>query len=148
MPFSINKLIIFLIFCLPSNLLIGQLSSIYIDADNYYKQGMEFYDASNFGLAKNSFSTAEKKLGRQFDERSELLRIQSIFMIAKSSLLGGYPDGEKLILEFFKKYRPDPLAYQAIKEIANLKYDKKLYSEAIAFYELIDEYNLSDSDKI
>ena len=102
----------------------------------------------NFGLAKKSFQLAEKELAYQFDTRSQLLKRKALFMIAKSALDGSFPEGEKLILDFYENYRPDPLAYQAIKEIANIYYEKKQYLEAINFYNKIDEFNLSEEDRI
>lgn len=135
-------LLLLLAFCAKA-----QVSSVYRDADLYYAEGMEFFENSNFGLAKNKFKEAKNAISSQFDERSKLLARKSEFMHAKSSLLGKNPDGEKLISNFYQQNRPDPLAYLAIKEIANIKYESRLYAEAIEFYNKIDEYNLSNADR-
>ncbi len=126
----------------------AQITTEYTDADRYYKTGLELFERANFGVAKQTFQQAEQELAFQFDERSKLLRTKSQYMIAKSALNGGFPEGEKLILDFYRNNRPDPLTYLAIKDIANIKYERRLYTEAITLYNLIDVSNISKSDRI
>ena len=92
---SIKKTILFSLLCFTKLALTAQLTTVYVDADNYYEQGMSLYDMDNFGLAKKSFKMAEKELAYQFDTRSQLLKRKAMFMIAKSALDGSFPEGEK-----------------------------------------------------
>lgn len=141
--------IIFIIFSLILPLTVfSQVTSVYTDADNYFEQGMYLFDKGNYGNASSYFQKSEKKISFQFDERSELLRKKAQFMHAKCALNGGLPDGEKLILNFYESHRPDPLAYLAIKEIANIYYEQRQYLEAIDYYNRIDEFSLSKDDKV
>ncbi len=147
MPYSIYHLVLVCLFSFLSSISFGQVTSIYKDADQYFQEGMMLYVQSNLGLARNSFAKVTKKLQYQFDERADLLKTQATYMVAKTSLEGGYPDGEKLIVQFFQQNRPDPLAYQALKDVANIKYEKRLYQEALNYFEQIEAFNLSLEDQ-
>lgn len=126
---------------------LSQVTSVYNDADLYYIHGSDLFEKGNFGLAKAQFEKARHTIAEQFDERSILLQKKALLMEAKAALWGEFPDGEKLIMDFYQTNSPDPLAYSAIKEIGNLKYNKKLYSEAILYYNKIDLNQLTKADK-
>ena len=126
----------------------AQITSVFTEGDRYFNEGMELYNNASFGLAKQKFEQASKSIAIQFDDRSNLLKRRASFMAAKSALLGGFPEGEKLLLDFFNSYRPDPFSYQALVELANLKYVRKSYNEAIKYYEQIDLSTLSEDQKL
>ncbi len=73
----------------------------------------------------------------------EQLRMESELGYAKSAVRLDKPDGEKLILDFIRKYSPDPLASQALMEVANYFYNAKKYDKALEFYKEINPRGLN-----
>ncbi|GLR15490.1 hypothetical protein GCM10007940_01050 [Portibacter lacus] len=125
----------------------GQLTATYTQADRYFSEGMDLFNHANYGLAMKKFAEARKISITQFDERSQFLKTESSFMEAKSALRGNFPGSEKMIMDFYYGNRPDPLAFEAVKEIADLKFEKKLYKEAIEYYNYIGINKLSKEDR-
>ena len=66
---------------------------------------------------------------------------------AKSAVRLDKPDGEKLILDFIRKYSPDPLASQALMEVANYFYNARKYDKALEFYKEINPRGLNQNQR-
>lgn len=112
----------------------AQQTTIFTEADEAYKYGVELYEQGVFAKAQDEFDRALRLLLPANDPEAELLRVKAEFYYARCAVRLGTPDGEKLILDFIRKYSPDPISTQALIELANYYYDAKLYDKAIEYF--------------
>jgi tetratricopeptide (TPR) repeat protein len=112
----------------------GQQTSVYTEANLAYKQGASFYDKGLFAKARDEFKNVINLLQPINEPASEMLRIKAELNYAKCAVHLDLPDGEKLILDFIRNYSPDPLANQALVELANYYYNAEKFDKAIEYY--------------
>lgn len=125
----------------------AQSTAVFTEADLAYKRGIDFYQQGLFGKAQEEFQQTMTLLQPVNEPDAVLLRTKAELHYAKSAVQLKLPDGEKLILDFIRKYKPDPMAMQALNEIAKYYYDSKEYEKAIAFYDQVDWYGLSKTQR-
>ncbi len=126
---------------------LAQQTTIFSEANLAYKRGIEFYEKGVFGLAQKEFKEALELLKPVNQAEAELLRTKARLHYAKSAVRLEHPDGEKLILDFARAYAPDPLANQAVIEIANYYYNSQEYIKAASLFSKVDTYNLSKDER-
>lgn len=143
----IRSIALWAIVCLGFGALQAQSTAVFTEADLSYKQGMDFYQQGLFGKAQEAFQHTMDLLQPVNEPEATLLRIKAELHYAKAAVQLGLPDGEKLILDFIRKYKPDPMAMQALNEIAKYYYDAKEYEKAISFYEQVDWSGLSKAQR-
>lgn len=130
-----NKSIaLWLVLILSSLPLFAQETTNFTEANNAYKKGISFYEMGLFAKAQVEFNKTLRLLQPVNESRAELLRAKAELHVAKSAVQLELPEGEKLILDFVRKYSPEPIASQAIIEIANYYYNAKDFDKAIEFY--------------
>ena len=136
-----------MVFCLLNTKLSAQQTAVYTEANEAFKRGKEFYDKGLLGESQREFKKVitDQRLANEPD--SELLRKKAELYYAKSAVRLDLPEGEKLVLDFARKYDPDPLANQAIIEMANFYYNDKNYDKAIELYSNIDTYDLTKDQR-
>lgn len=125
----------------------AQSTAVFTEADLAYKRGTDFYQQGLFGKAQEEFQQTMALLQPVNEPDAVLLRTKAELHFAKSAVQLKLPDGEKLILDFIRKYKPDPMAMQALNEIAKYYYDSKEYEKAITFYDQVDWYGLSKTQR-
>ena len=125
----------------------GQQTTSFTEANLDFKNGLNFYDQGLFGQAMQEFTKVIQKLAPVNDPESDLLRMKAELNKAKSAVRLDLPDGEKMMLEFIRKYRPDPMANQALIDVADYYFDARKYDKAIEFYKIVPTYQLSSKDK-
>ncbi|MFK7806982.1 MAG: tetratricopeptide repeat protein, partial [Saprospiraceae bacterium] len=139
---SIPKVLRLLPLLLFPILCFAQKTTIYSEANLHYKRGMDFYDQNVYGIAQTEFANAIDKLKQANEPDYKLLQTMSELYYAKSAVRMNHPDGERLVLDFARTYAPDPLANQAVVEMANYYFNSKDYDRALELFENIDLYNL------
>ena len=139
---SISKNLLFLFLLLIPLGGFAQKTSLYTDANLAYKRGMDFYGQGVYGLAQTEFAKAINTLRAVQEPEYKLLKTLSELYFAKSSVRMGHPDGERLVLDFARTHAPDPLAMQAMIEMANYYFNQKDYKRALQLYENLDNYSL------
>lgn len=112
----------------------AQQTTVFTEANQAYKRGMAFYDQGLFANAQDEFENAVTLLLPVNEDESELLRTKSELYYAKTAVELNQPDGEKLILDFIRRYSPDPIANQALIDLADYYYKAKDYDKAIEYY--------------
>ncbi|HRF41935.1 MAG TPA: hypothetical protein PK198_24245, partial [Saprospiraceae bacterium] len=127
--------------------LYAQSTAVFTEADLAYKRGMGFYKDGLFGKAQEEFTQTMRLLQPANEPNAALLRTKAELHFAKSAVQLKLPDGEKLILDFIRKYKPDPMAMQALTEMAKYYYDAKEYEKAISFYDQVDWSGLSKAER-
>ena len=123
--------------CCVSMQLLAQKTTVFTEANLAFKRGEEFFDKGVYGYAMTEYKNAIDLLMPANAPEWELLRMRSELGYAKSAVRMDLPDGEKLILDFIRKYEPDPLASQALLEVANYFFNAGKYDKAIEFFKQI-----------
>ncbi len=118
--------------------LLAQKTTVFTEANLAFKRGEEFFDKGVYGYAMTEYKNAIDLLMPANAPEWELLRMRSELGYAKSAVRMDLPDGEKLILDFIRKYEPDPLASQALLEVANYFFNAGKYDKAIEFFKQIN----------
>jgi len=126
----------------------GQQTTSFTEANLDYKNGQDFYDQGLYGQAIQEFSKVLQKLAPVNDPESDLLKMKAELNKSKSAVRLDLPDGEKMMLEFIRKYRPDPMANQALIDVADYYFNARKYDKAVEFYKMVPTYQLGSSDKI
>jgi tetratricopeptide (TPR) repeat protein len=144
---KLNHLICFLIFCFLSTQSQAQQTAVYTEANEAFKKGKEYYDNGLLGESQREFLKVIQMQNLANEPNSELIRKKAELYYAKSAVMLNSPEGEKLVLDFARKYDPDPLANQAIIEMANYYYNDKNYDKAADLYSNIDTYDLTKAQR-
>ena len=143
---SAKVILLFSIACL-SGQLWAQQTTVFTEANLAYKQGEEFYQKGLYGKARSEYEAARVLLRPANEPQSQLLKTRAELGYAKSAVRLNLPEGETLILDFIRKYRPDPIAYQALIEVANYFYNAKEYEKAIEYFSQIPTYELTNDQR-
>lgn len=117
--------------------LFAQATTAYTEAWRIFKQ------AEN-----NRMDNLLAKAGRQYGEvlelllpvhqpEAELLRIKAELNRAKIAVKLGKVEGEQLILDFVRRYQPDPVANEALLEIANYYFNENELEKAVTYYKRV-----------
>ena len=125
----------------------AQQTAIFTETNAAYKRGLEFFEKGLYGAAKLEFTkvlTAE--LPTQETKYRDLQMKAELFS-AKCSIRLEHPDGEKKMLDFIRNHSPEPIASQAILEAANYYYNDRRFEKALEFLELVNTYDLSESQR-
>ena len=125
----------------------AQQTTIFTEANAAFKQGVEYYDKGLYSLARNSFQSVVNLLQPANEPESEQLKKEAILYHAKSVVRLNLPDGEKLILDFARKYEPDPIANKAVLEMANYYFNAKEYERAGELFARINTYDLTKKEE-
>jgi tetratricopeptide (TPR) repeat protein len=115
----------------------SQQTKTFTEAEYHFKQGKAFFDRGLFGQAQIELDEALNTADHLEEERSGLIKRESRFLYALAAIRQDLPDGERLILEFIRDYRPDPVATDAIVEVGNYYFNQKNYKESSKFYSMI-----------
>lgn len=125
----------------------AQKTTIFTENNLHFKKGVELYDQGIFGQAQREFKIAIDEQKPLNVEPSRLFNLKSRLLYAKAAIMNDDPEGEKLIQEFTRTYQPDPMATEAIIEIADYYFNKKDYDNAIEFYKMVDATSLSKEER-
>ncbi len=144
-----NKLsaILVVVSCLATLPLIAQKTTVFTESQLAYKRGEELFQKGVYGYAMTEYKAAMEQQVPANEPEWEQLRMRSELGYAKSAVRLDHPDGEKLILEFIRKYKPDPLASQALLEVANYFYNAQKYDKAVEFYKQINPRELNAAQR-
>lgn len=125
----------------------AQSTTVYTEANASFKKGEAFLDQGLFEQAQTEFQKTIARLRPVNEPQADLLVAQAEFNYAKAAVQSETPDGEKLILDFIRKYRPDPIANDALIEIANYYYNAGKYEEAVDYYSQVPTLGMTKEQK-
>ncbi len=144
---KLNHLVCFLVFCFLSSFSWAQQTAVYTEANEAFKKAIEYYDNGLLGEAQREFHKVLKMEPLANEPNSVLLQKRAELYYAKCAVMLNLPEGERLVMDFARKYDPDPLANEAIIEMANYYYNDKNYDKAIELYSNIDTYDLNKDQR-
>ncbi|MEZ4960814.1 MAG: tetratricopeptide repeat protein [Saprospiraceae bacterium] len=125
----------------------AQTSTVFTEANLAYKKGEDFFNQGLYGYAITEYKSAIDQLLPVNEPQWEHLKMRAELGYAKSAVRLDLPDGEKLILDFIRKYKPDPLASLALLEVANYFFNAKKYDKALEFFQQINPRDLSKQQR-
>lgn len=135
---------VFLLFVLPA---FSQATTVFTEAYAANKLGDEYFARGLYGKAQDSYQEALNLLRQANDSDLEMLRAKAEFGVAQSTIRQDQPDGEKLMLDVIRKYSPDPIANQALLEVANYYFADKQFDKALTYFNRIPSYQLTSDQR-
>ncbi len=137
------KLLLSLVFVAALTMkMVAQPTTIFTEANLAYKRGMDFYDKGIYSLAMQEFYIALTQLRPAPEPEARLLRGQAELYYAKAAVRSGQPNGEQLMLDYIRKYSPDPLAGQAAIEMGDFYFNQGKLDKALDFYNVMSASDL------
>ena len=125
----------------------AQETTVYTEAYSSYKRGEGFFLDGLYAKAQNEFRQTIDQLRPVNEADSDLLRTKAELGYAQSAVRLGQPDGEKLILDFIRSNSPDPIANQALVEIATYYFDNRDYDKAIEYLSRVPTSGLTREER-
>lgn len=114
--------------------LLAQQTTVFTEADLAYKRGLAFYGQGLLAQAQKEFEEAVTLLLPVNEAESRLLRTRAELYYAKCAVQLNLPDGEKLMLDFIRRYSPDPIANEALIDVANYYFNAGDYDKALDYF--------------
>ncbi len=142
------KSLIFLIIMICStSSFFAQETAVFTEAQEHFKRATNFFDKGLYGQSQVHYQKTIDLLQPINEPAWNDLKMEAELHYARAAVRLNQADGEKRIIDFVRLYSPDPLASEAIIEVANFYYNDKNYDKAFQFLSMIDTYNLSDDQK-
>lgn len=126
----------FALLCL-SGTVLAQATTAYTEAWRIYKQAEADQQDNLLAKAQREYAEVIEMLLPVHQPEAELLRIKAELNQAKIAVKLGKADGEKLILDFVRRYQPDPVANEALLEIANYYFNDNKLEKAVDYYKRV-----------
>ncbi len=114
--------------------LFAQQTTVYTEAFRSFKRAERFDDQNLFAKAQSEYGETIELLQPLNEFEAELLRQKAELGYARTAVKLEQPDGEILILDFVRRYSPDPIANQALIEIANYYFNEADYEKSIEYF--------------
>lgn len=141
-PFT-RALLIPLIVLFIGNCLRAQATTVYTDAWRHFKQAETDYQDNLLAKAQREYADVIEMLLPLHQPEAKLLRQKAELNQAKIAVRLGKVEGEKLILDFVRRYQPDPVANEALLEIANYYFNENDLDKAVEYYKRVPAELLS-----
>ncbi|MBB4077423.1 tetratricopeptide (TPR) repeat protein [Lewinella aquimaris] len=125
----------------------GQATTVYTEAWRTFKQAEDHRQKNLLDKAQREYEEVATMLLPVHQPDAELLRIQSELNVAKLAVRLGKSDGEKLILDFVRRYQPDPIANTALLEIAKYYFDENQLDKAVEYYLMVPRDMMSADER-
>ena len=126
---------------------LAQQTAVFTEANEAFKTGDLMFEQGLYGKARHHFEKAYRLLMPVNEPEAELLSTKAELNIARTAVRTQAPDGEKLILEFVRKYAPNTIANQALIEVADYYYNARQYEKAIDFFSKVPTTGMSREQK-
>ncbi len=129
----LKRIALLLVALAPFLPLMAQQTTIFTEANEAYKRGAVHFEEGIYAKAQQEFQRAMHLLLPVNEPEAELLRTKAELNYARCAVRMERPEGEKLILDFIRKYSPSPLAGEALVEVADYYYNSREYDKAIDY---------------
>ncbi len=117
--------------------LFAQATTVYTEAWRQFKEAEDHKQKGLLAKAQREYGEVVDMLIPLHQPEAELLRIQSELNFAKLAVQLDKSDSEKLILDFVRRYQPDPIANAALLEIANYYFNENELEKAVEYYKRV-----------
>jgi tetratricopeptide (TPR) repeat protein len=133
---------IFSLFVLMTPSLWSQKTAIVTDQYSDYRDAMDLYDKAKYSAAQDKFNSVMEKLNSN-DE----IYINAEFYAALCALKLLHPDAEYLLQRFIMNHPESPQVRTVYMHLGRHYFDRKSYKKSIEYFEKVDLYDVSESDK-
>lgn len=110
-------------------------------------QGRAYFDAAVYGAAMVEFNDILEYDPPVYHSDNSLLTTHAEFAKAQAAVRMELPEAEIMVLNFIEKHEPDPVATEAVLEIANYYFASRKYDQAIEYYDRVHSEGLSSELK-
>ena len=125
----------------------AQQTRIFTEANALFKEGKDQYDKRLYGPSRQTFELVLDRLSQVPEEDAKVLTTQAELYRARAAVRMDLPEGEKLFLEFIRANQPDPVADEALYEIANYYYADRQFNKANKYFDLLNNAALSSEKR-
>lgn len=125
----------------------AQQTTVYTEAQASFKKGLALFEQGVYAKARSEFEQALHLLRPVNEPEAELLRTKAELNLARCAVRSEDPEGEKLIREFVRRHAPNPIANQALIEVANYYFNAREYKRAAEYFEQIPTNGLGRDRK-
>ena len=139
---------IVLLYLLSAFALSAQQTTVFTEATNAYKRGVDFFNQQVYGLAQKEFRSAMDLLRPVNEPEWKAVKTDAELYNAKCAVRLGQPEAEKLTLDFLREHSPSPEASQAALEIGDYYFNKKEYDRALIYYDMAPAGSGATRDEI
>jgi tetratricopeptide (TPR) repeat protein len=139
----LKRIALLLIAALALSPLMSQETTVFTEANEAYKTGEILFEQGVFGKAQREFKRTLRLLQPVNEPTAELLQTKAELNYARCAVRLEQEDGEKLILDFVRKYAPHPLSNEALIEVANYYYNARQYEKAIEYFEEVPTLSMT-----
>ncbi|OAV45379.1 tetratricopeptide repeat protein [Lewinella sp. 4G2] len=115
----------------------GQATTVYTEAWRTFKKAEADQSEDLLAKAQREYEEVIEMLLPIQTPEAELLRTKAELNRAKIAVRLGKVEGEKLILDFVRRYQPDPIANEALLEIANYYFNEGDLKKATDYYKRV-----------
>ena len=127
--------------------LAAQATTVYTEAWRTFKEAEDHRQKNVLEKAQREYAEVVDMLLPVHQPEAELLRMEAELNVAKLAVRLGKSDGEKLILDFVRRYQPDPIANTALLEIAKYYFDQNELDKAVEYYLLVPRDMMSADEQ-
>lgn len=145
---NLRKGILFLSFLLTVLWLPAQQTTVFTEANQAYKRGLDFFNQGVYGLAQKEFRAAMTSLRPSNEPEWRDLKTNAELYHAKCAVRLEQPEAEKLVLDFLRENSPSPVASQAALEIGDYYFNAKQYDKALIYYDMAPSGSGATRDEI
>jgi tetratricopeptide (TPR) repeat protein len=133
---------IFSLFVLLAPSLWSQKTAIITDQYSDYRDAMDLYDKAKYSAAQDKFNSVMEKLNSN-DE----IYVNAEYYAALCALKLLHPDAEYLLQRFIMNHPESPQVRTVYMHLGRHYFDRKSYKKSIEYFEQVDLYDVSESDK-
>ena len=123
--------------------LFAQATTVYTEAWRTFKKAEANQQDNLLAKAQREYGEVIEMLLPIHQPEAELLRIKAELNQAKIAVKLGKIEGEQLILDFVRRYQPDPVANEALLEIGNYYFNDNQLEKAVTYYKRVPSELLS-----
>jgi tetratricopeptide (TPR) repeat protein len=121
----------------------AQKSAIYRDSDLGFKQALDLFAKNEFAAAQYTFDQA----ARSNPDKNSLVRIDAEYYSALCAMELFHKDAEYLLKKFIHEHPESPRVRSVYYNLGKYNYRKKSYKDAIDWFNKVEIYDLSETEK-
>jgi tetratricopeptide (TPR) repeat protein len=133
----------FILLCLGSLVIKAQQSTVWLDPDFSFREGLELYDVEKYGAAQNTFRNFIEQRNTPQSEVSKAAQ----YYAALCAVELFNPDAEFLLTQFVAQHPESPLVKQAWFQLGKFFFRDKKYKKAVEWMQMSDPELLTEEEQ-
>ena len=125
----------------------GQPSAVWSDPFEEFETARIIFEEQAYGLAATRLADYTEYPLLSGTPRHEDRKLQAELLEALAAQRSGLPQANTLLERFIDRYSPQPIAIEAIRQVADLAFSERDYARASSFYKRLPLTGLSPSTR-